>query len=203
MLRDNPALAKLPVPLPDQSLATLSESPILLFGLTVHTAWGRFGEIQSTPGVARIPFLDRNVEMLLYAPHQENFEKAMWDSARAGPTKTHLSSLELMAAELATTPDQVKWWGSPIQNEAKSFLLAMKSLKMGDTRSIYFVNFGGWRGFQEGNPALLPYRVRLDLFDSEDRDYEIIISPKSGVGPSFSQAEVNAMVASLQPLPHN
>jgi hypothetical protein len=203
MARDNPALAHLPALLPDQSLAVLSDNPIMIFGLTVHTAWSRFGTIQSAPGLAIIPFPERHIEMLLYEPHQDNFEMVMWNITKAGSMKTGSSSYELLAAEMATTPDQVKWWRSPYQNEARSFLLEMKSLTLTDMRVIYLVNIGGWHGFQEGNPAVPPYRVRLDLFDLADYHYELVISAKGDGRPAFSQAEINALVASLKPIPHN
>ena len=46
-----------------------------------------------------------------------------------------------------------------------------------------------------------PYRVRLDLFDSADRRYGLIIGTQNDRGPALSQAEVNAIVASLQSVP--
>ena len=203
MLRDNPTLVQLPIPLPDQTLAKLSDSTIVLFGLTVYTPWGRFGTIQSAPGMATIPFPERHIEMLLYEPNQDTFEKKMWNSVPTNSTNTAISSYKLMAAEMAITPNHVKWWRSPDQNEASSFLLELKSLKLGGMRALYSVNTGHFRGFQEGNPALPPYRVRLDLFDLADYHYEILMSAQSGNGPAFSQADVNAIVASLKPLPRN
>jgi len=70
-----------------------------------------------------------------------------------------------------------------------------------DWGSVYILNQSNVRGFQEGDPAKPPYRVHLHLFDSADREYEILITPKSKIAPSFTQAEVNAIVASLQPNP--
>ncbi len=201
MLRNYPELAQLPVPLPDQSLATLSDNPLVFFGLTVYTPWGRFGTIQSAPGIAMIPFPERHLEMILYKPQADSFEKAMWDNAR--PVKSGISGYQLMAAEMAATPDQLKLWKGPSRNEASSFLLEMKQLILGDMRAIYAISAGEFRGFQEGNPTDPPYRVRLDLFDSADYHYQIVISAKGGSGPTFSQAEVNPMVASVKPLPHN
>jgi hypothetical protein len=203
MLRDNPTLAQLPIPLSDQSLAKLSDNAIVFFGLTVYTPWGRFGTIHSAPGMARIPFPERQIGMLLYEPDGDTFEKMILNSVQASSTKTRISGYKLMAAEMESTPDQVKWWRSPDRNEASSLLLEMKSLKLGDRRAIYSVNIGQFRGFQEGDPALPPYRVRLDLFDLADYHYEIAMSAQSGSGPAFCQAEVNAIVASLKPIPHN
>lgn len=203
MLRDNAALAQLPAPIPDRSLTALSDDSIVFFGLTVRTPWGRFGTIRSTPGIAMIPFPDRQVAMILYEPREDDFVKRMWKEAQPNYLKTGVSNFNLMAAEMATTPSEVQWWKSPNENEARYFLLEMKSLDLGDMKAIYSVGIGEWRGFQEGNPALPPYRVRLDLFDLADYHYQIVISGKNGGGPAFSQAELNAMVVSLKPIPHN
>ena len=101
---------------------------------------------------------------------------------------------------MMSTPDQVKWWNGPTENEARSFLLEMKSLNLGNLRSIYAVNAGGLHGFQEGDPAAPPYRIRMDRFDSTDRHYQIRISATDNHGPLISQSQINAMVASIQPL---
>jgi hypothetical protein len=107
----------------------------------------------------------------------------------------------LTAAELAASPDQVRWWKTPRENARNFYLLAMKSRILQDWGCVYILNQGNVRGFQNGAPAKPPYRVDLRLFDSDDREYEILITPKSKAAPSFSQAEVNAIVASLQPNP--
>jgi hypothetical protein len=72
---------------------------------------------------------------------------------------------------------------------------------LGNLRDIYTISANGLRGFQEGNPSVKPCRVRLDLFDSADRHYGLIIGTQNDRGPALSQAEVNAIVASLQPVP--
>lgn len=202
MLRDNPTLARFPAPLADRSLSTVSGTPIVLFGLMVPTPWGAFGTIRSAPGLAIIPFPERHVEMLLYETHADSFEKAMWDDeAHISHARmdTRISGYRLMAAEMATRPDQVKGWRGRTRNEADSFLLEMKDLKLGGLRTIYTVDVGSLRGFQEGDPNVRPYRVRIDLFDSADRHYEIQIASENGGKSSFSQAEVNAVLLSLKP----
>jgi hypothetical protein len=204
VLRDNPALDILPAPLTDRNLATLSDSQVELFGLTVHTPWGAFGTIRSAHGFAAIPFPERHVEMLLYEPHVDSFEKEMWNHAtQASPIKTGISSYNLMAAEMSTTPDQVKWWRGRSRNEACNFLLEMKSLNLGGLRAIYMVNAGKLQGFQEGDPSVRPSRVRLDLFDLTDRHYEFVIASKNNDEPAFSQADINAVLASLKFAPQN
>jgi len=76
-------------------------------------------------------------------------------------------------------------------------------MELGDDGAVYAVNFGQVRGFQEGNPAVPPYRVHLDLFDAADHHYEIQIAVQNDSRSVLTQAQVNAMVASLRPIPQS
>jgi hypothetical protein len=66
-----------------------------------------------------------------------------------------------------------------------------------DAKQIYDFNYPGLRGFQLGDPAIPPYKVKLELYDQNDRPYEIVITGKNHNHPFASQAEVNAIAASL------
>ena len=105
-----------------------------------------------------------------------------------------------MAAEMSATPRDIKWWRTRDQNKANGFLLEMKSFIFSDAKSVYAIDSGPMRGFQIGDPAVPPYRVRVDLFDSTDQHFEMVIAGENKGRPSFSQAEVNAIVASLTPV---
>jgi hypothetical protein len=87
-----------------------------------------------------------------------------------------------------TTPDKAKWWKRLRGNEARSFLLEMKSLHLGNLQDPYSIDLGNLRGLQEGNPSLLPYQIRRDLFDLSDRHYQVRIASTDNHGPFFSQA---------------
>jgi hypothetical protein len=108
-----------------------------------------------------------------------------------------------MAAELGATPSQVKWWATRTANVRSLVLLNLKSMEMNDTNAIYQLTAEEMHGFQLGNPAIAPYRVELDLFDRNDRRYQIIINGKDEQRPVLTQAEINAMVASFRPIPHS
>jgi hypothetical protein len=204
MLRDNPGLARLPVALADRSLATLTGFQIEMYGFAVQAPWSNMGTIRMASDVAIAPFPDQHVAMMLFKPGDDDFEVRMGSEAAHGRDESKgISSYNLMYAEMMSTPDQVKWWNGRDENEARSFLLEMKSFTIGNLRDIYSVSAGGLRGFQAGDPAIPPYRVRLDLFDSADRHYQIRIESTDKHGPVISQAQINAMVASIRQIPAN
>jgi hypothetical protein len=58
------------------------------------------------------------------------------------------------------------------------------------------------RGFQFGDPGK-PNEIVLELFDAKDRPYEIEIlqyRPQGDI-PPLSRPQINAIVASMHPLP--
>jgi hypothetical protein len=206
MVRDNPSVAEVPTVVPDQSLTPVSGVRIDLYGLAIQTPWSAIGTVRTATGVAYVPIPEQPVEMVVYEPYTDSFARAMWDDVKASHNpseKAASSNYGLMAAEMAATPDQVKWWRKPSQNEANSFLLESKSMLLGNLRSIYVVNVNGFHGFQEGNPEVAPYGVRLDLFDSNDLHYQFRIVAKDSLKPILTQPQLNAIVASLKPIRHS
>jgi hypothetical protein len=97
-------------------------------------------------------------------------------------------------------PDQAKWWKMPRTNARVMMLLAFKSMELGNYPSVHKIETGGLRGFQLGDAAKPPYRVRFDLFDAADRRLQIQISSGDDHDPVLTQAQLNAMVASIHPV---
>jgi hypothetical protein len=109
-----------------------------------------------------------------------------------------------MAAELAATPSQVKWWSTRTTKARSLILLNLKSMEVLETTNrIYLQTSEEMHGFQIGDPALSPYKVELDLYDRSDRRYRILIAGKDLTHQVMTQAEINGMVASLRPIPHS
>ncbi len=197
--RDTPGINLIPAAPPNTRLAQLTGDRPEFFGISIQTPWRGMGTSRLESNVVTIPFPDSHAAILLFKPESGQFERAMWDRVmldRGSAAKS--TSFGLMKAEMEVTPDALKWWRSRSRNEAASFLLELKALKLGNARAIYTVGFGELRGFQEGDPQFAPYRVRLDLYDANDLHYEILISQTKGSSPAISQAEINAMIASIQ-----
>jgi hypothetical protein len=108
-----------------------------------------------------------------------------------------------MAAELAATPAQVKWWSTRTTNARSLVLLNLKAMQILDSKAIYLQSSEEMHGFQFGNPAVPPYKVELDLYDRNDRRYKILILTKGQTHQVLTQGEINAMVGSLRPIPHS
>jgi hypothetical protein len=173
----------------------------------MQTPWTWTQTVHSTltPGMAMSAFPDHHLVIALSEPNMgDDFEDKMLRniSGKQGP-EVKLTRLDLMAAEMATTPTDLKWWRSRIRNEAASFLLEMKALKLGRAKVIYRIDGGNLRGFQEGDPQIAPYSVHLDIFDASDRHYQVGFEPAPGSRPDITQAQINSMAASLRYAPQN
>lgn len=197
--RKNPAVAASPVDLPNRGVAPLSGVTAYLFGFQIQTPWKRLGTIREQSNVDYIPFPEENVTLAFFMPDSDSFARQMWaeEQGRDPYSRVVTSDYELFATILSATPDQVKWWRTNKQNEASSLLLEMKSQIVGGQKAIYRIEANGFHGFQEGDPAAPPYSVRLDLFDSADEHYELVISPDDR-RQALTQPQLNAMIASLR-----
>ncbi len=99
--------------------------------------------------------------------------------------------------------EQVKWWKTPSQNAKSLDLLLMKVAMLAPgSGALYAVNIGGLCGLQRGDPSVAPYTVELDLLDTTNRHYGMRID-SPGKLPTITQAQINAIIASIHPLPQN
>jgi hypothetical protein len=206
LCRDNPHLNLLPIAIQDKSRARLSDERVEFSGFSFQTPSKEFDFKRIGKGISVLTFEDGGT-IIDFSPVQD-FDplKLMRSDARLARTlgpEVMRSNYALMAAEVAATSDQVKWWRTPRQNARSSVLLARKDLVVLDLAPIYSIASDAMHGFQLGNPAVSPYKVELDLFDQNDRRYQIMISGKDGQPPVLTQPEINAMVASFRPIPHS
>lgn len=198
-----PGVSALPVAMPDVRLAKLVGDRVEYFGISLRVPWRGLGISRMDSNLVIIPFPEQNAAVTIFRPGTDEFERSMWADV-CGHVKTEgLTSLGLMTQEMRATPNAVKWWRGHCENEAASFLLESKALKLNGANTVYTLVSGELRGFQEGNPGVSPFRVRLDLYDAKDRHYEIGISATKGRRPVISQSEINAMIASIRQVPAN
>jgi len=81
-----------------------------------------------------------------------------------------------------------------------SLLTGFGSLHSFTLGPIYTISAGGLRGFQIGDPDDPPYEAHLDLFDGADRHFAFDVYGREGHGQVLTQAEINAVVASIHPI---
>jgi hypothetical protein len=193
---------QIPTSLSDQKVTPLSGSRIENYGFSIQVPWNEPAFERKQRGVFVVAYLSHGAGIMIVDPSGPiDSAKAIRMIAVANKLPEvgkSISNYDLMAESMAATPDQVKWWRPPLQNARSLTLLEMKGIALRDFHALYQLNFGEWRGFQEGNPARAPFRVQLELFDGADQHLGILISGKSGSGPVISQAEINAMVASIK-----
>jgi hypothetical protein len=206
-IRDNPNLDLTPTSLPDRTITQLNCVTIDRFGFSIRTPWKQLDK--ETPGnlVTSIRFKEAG-GMLIFNPATELDKVALvggkteHDQAAMekilGPQALS-SNYAMMAAEMEARPDQVEWWLPASRNARNLIMLNLKSMDMHKTAVIYRFDHDGLRGFQFGNPTNPPYAVQLDIFDAEDRHYKMMIVGKNA--PVISQPQINALIASLHPLP--
>jgi len=199
-----PRINQAPTLLPDSTLALLDGTRLEFQGLVFQTPWKEIFRKSEFENISSASFM--NGASLMFWDHSEELGAAKWmrsDArlARALGVEAFQSNYALIAAAMNTTADQVKWWKLPSQNARARSLLFVKLSAMHDLGPVYAVNFGEMRGFQEGDPAVAPYKVDLTLFDPHDRQYEIVVSSSEGHGPVVTQAQINAMIASMRPIP--
>jgi hypothetical protein len=211
--RDNPNLATLPIPLPDQGVAKLDGARLEMGGLAFSAS---SKEILRRRDFSHISFVNFNDGLAISTPDWssgldlEKFIQANTRSKKeADETRRLLGSrvlnccYGLLASELAITPSGLKWWNTWRTRRIAFTRLTTKSIDIGKANAIYEINAGEMRGFQMGNPAVAPYEVVLDLFDQGDRRHEIRINDARADRPFISQSEINAIVASMKPIKKN
>lgn len=202
--RLTPQVTQIPVAPPDRSLAPLNGTRIEVFGFSMGTPW---------QGVLRrkdfesVSFWNFKEGANLLIPQELNV-RGDASILRMDPRMVRSfgpdaleSEFALMNAEMYSTPDEVKWWKLPRQNAGPMTLVGLKGILCHKYGKIYAVSFGTMHGFQEGEPNVAPYKIALNLFDSDDRRYEISITGEEGKPLPLTQAQLNSMIASIQPDP--
>jgi hypothetical protein len=204
--RDDPHLSLLPIALPDTRLATLDGLRIERFGFSFQVPWKVIDRQKDLKGLSVLAFKGGGSVMIMDPSLSLDTLKLVRSDAGLAQIvgqETLRSNYALTAAGMVATPGQVKWWRTAHGNARNMFLLSMKMTALHGLGPIYSLHSGELRGYQEGDPSVSPYSVRLNLFDGAGHHYEITIADADGTRTALSQAELNAVVTSFKPIPHN
>jgi hypothetical protein len=212
-LRENPNLANVPIPLPDKSVANLDGSRLELVGLSMQVPWKEIWRRWDFKTVSTVSFkdgpgldiFDLSRAMVMERAIQSHTKDKQEVEAERRLVGSHALNCchDLMASELTVKPSELRWWNTFLTRHRTLVRLERKSMDIGDSNAIFEISAGEMRGFQMGNPAAAPYGVTLELFDRNDRRHEIRISQYRANHPFLTQAEVNAIVASIRTVPIN
>lgn len=208
---DDPHLKTVPVSVIDKSVAKLTGPRIDRFEFSFQVPWT---DVDTTKDLrmASVVTFKHGQGILVFNPLNALSGVKLMKGTTSDQTeqmkrllgaRALSSDYDLMAATLAATPAQVKWWAPRSENVRIMVLLGHKSMEMLDFGAVYKISSDEVRGFQFGNPAVAPYKVTLDLYDVNNRRYQIMITDHDPHGPFLSQGEVNAIVASFRPIPHS
>jgi len=202
----NPGIENIPCALPNNSLATLPGKHVERFGFSIQLPWNEIYRDQTLNDVALVSSNDGGLLTINSPSYSVDSIATLRRLANLSPelrSESLQTNYALTSAAMNAKPEQVKWWRTRGQNQKDFTLLEMKSLVEDECHgALYTINFGEMRGFQQGDPSVAPYCVRLDLFDKDDRHYKITFGEYAEQGPIVTQAAINAMVASLRPISH-
>jgi hypothetical protein len=196
-----------PVRLHDTSLSPLAPGRLGFFDFSFQVPWKQVETQKVTKtsavvlfreGAALIVFDPSETTKLSSAMHQQSKPLASIFGSRAMS-----SGYDWMASELTAAPDQIRWWNRT-NNVRLALLLGMKSIKISNECTvIYRVENPELHGFEFCDPAAAPYRITLNVFDVNNRSYEMVIASRRADQPVVTQADINAIIASMRPIPHN
>jgi hypothetical protein len=212
LVRENPYLGAVPAPVSDKTVAKLDGVRLDLFGVSLQVPWNEVVRNKTVGNTSLISFEDDR-SLFIFDPSTAFSQvRALQGKGRTQReakairnlfgTRALSSNYDLMAAELAT-PAESSWRDSLLEGKRRAILLTLKSVEMNDSNAVYGISANELHGFQFGNPAVAPFEVSLVLFDRNDRRYEISLGRKEKNAPFVTQAEVNAIVASIRPIPHS
>lgn len=207
--KDNPNLAVIPVAPPNNGQAKLHGAELTAFGYSLQVPWNDINtkkKIGST-----VIWLFKSGEVVtMCRPSKANNKVGLFRTSKNFQKLKQIvgaqafrSDYDLLAAELNATPSQIHWWSSRAAKARSIFLLNLKSIAILDWSAIYLQSTSGMHGFQFSNPGRSPDIIRLELFDRNHRRYRIWILKKKANHTFITQAQVNALVASIKPLPQN
>ena len=213
IIKVDPRLSIVPADLPTKAGAPLSNATIDLYGFRVPLPNEEIAKTFQGDYVTLVRF--RNGGFLTInnpSQHSGILEFAVSDkrAERLVGQEVIRSKFKLMQAAMWAVPEQTKWWRfRSLENERVEYLLITKFSVLtgfGSPHSftlgpIYTISAGRFRGFQIGNPDVPPYEAHLDLFDGDDQHFAFDVSGAEGHGQVLTQAEINAVVASIRPTP--
>jgi hypothetical protein len=200
---DNPGIDVVPVALPDHTVKTLPGVRIEHFGFSIQLPWNEVYRDSAWENSALISSMGGGVVEVRNPSGSSDsvaMMRRMVNTLSAVHAELSATNYAMTAAVMNAKPEQVKWWKTRGENAKYATLLLMKSsFEVECHGAIYAIDSGEIHGFQQGNPSVAPYCVKLDLFDAGDHHFQIRIDQYPVRGPVVTQAEVNAMVASLRP----
>ena len=203
-LRDSPQLNIVPAYLRDVSVSPLASARLECYGYSFQVPWTPEGrrEYSSFAGF----WFRGGITITAHDPASntslaQNTRKNMKQFEPEFGSEVLRSDYDWTNAELEATSADLHFWHRRHNVRAAAFL-GEKEAEVAERQAIYRINSGELKGFQIGDPSR-DWRVTLELFDSQDRQYKLEFMTQNKGAANLTQADINAIVASLRPIPHS
>ncbi len=187
-IQEHPNLSIVPTPVPDKNIEMPNGITINRFEFSFQVPWEEIEYEKNGKTVSLLDFKNGGTIIIFDPSIALDRAKSIQEAAKTTHdakvirqvygSRALSSNYDFMASELATSPSHVKWWASKTSNVKSVVLLNLKTTEILDSNAIYQLSNNEMHGFQFGNPAVVPYRIELNLFDRNDRRYHIIISSR-------------------------
>lgn len=204
-----PAAKRIPVELPDSSIATGPGKKLSYFGYEFEIPWDGIDETKTKViggNKAVIALRSGNVLMIWSGPPHE-FINGVASSGKMDRESMRVvfgdealqSDYTFKRKLLEYTPEQITLFTPRRKAAALGVVLLIKAIAVpaGAQSGIYCVRTPYFPGFQYGNPQDRPKTTKVELFPEGGHLDLFFIQKVDGSGPFFSQGEINRVVQTI------
>jgi hypothetical protein len=204
----SPKLQMIPVDVPDKSISMLSQVLVTPPGYTFQIPSDEVIANANFHGGSSVQFKSGN-SILALSPTDSGFVSVSRKSPdgkrraliRAFGEEAMQSDYQFLADALEATPNQTRWWART-GNVKSSIFLEIKWMEIIDSKAVFRIGNSDFKGFEFLPSEAAPQVIKLKLFDKSDQLYEILLL-QTGRERPIQQADINALVASMRPIPHS
>ncbi|MES2393401.1 MAG: hypothetical protein V4555_17295 [Acidobacteriota bacterium] len=196
-------------PLPDVSRADLGDgATVTKLGYSIWFPWKTVSKQQDFKQGSSIAFVHGGGALLLEwghsldpRPRKEEHPEVEAMSRKMLGDGVMSSEYSFVDRAMQAQPEDVSLWHSRARNGIDTMLLVDKMGTMhSKVANLYRIAGGHMRGFEMTPVAGSRGPIQLELFDEKDQRIELMLQqPKAVEDGTWTQAEVNAVVASIVP----
>jgi hypothetical protein len=208
-----------PRPVSDSGIASIAGSSMQAYGCSVSVPWKalnlppRSNETVDADDVPPADYMRYSVSdkfvLRFFNPQFLGDNRGYLAPGEHSISRTFLRDLapvlasqyEFQRATLYAQPGEARLFAPASYNRRLFALLQNRSELVWNhqaSRPVYELFAGENRGFQLGDPAKTPLRIDLDLYTPQDHRVSLQLSSHSATPAALTQAEINAIVASLR-----
>jgi hypothetical protein len=204
----NPWIKDVPTALSSSPVSD-ARTQVQAFGFQFKVPWEANPKTDDGPGYTEFHFASGPVILFCDPQGQADMQSKLNSEnpaqyqqfANAFEGQTFDTNYSIYKAVYSASPASVSPWISRANATRINQLLLWK-IAFGDDAGpgLHSIQFGSNEGFEFGDPST-GHPVALRLFDGRDRQFRIVFMNSSGVKTQFTQADIDSVVQSLEPVP--